>query len=104
MGDGQLGLSQRRLGPAIARAADSFCSPRGGEERRGEEGRGAVVLTDVVFAYPTRPQVLVANGYTLRIDAGSVCALVGRSGGGKSTIVNMLMRFYDPKAVRTPCV
>ena len=39
-------------------------------------------------------------GVSLSVDAGQVCALVGRSGGGKSTIVHLLMRFYDPTAGR----
>jgi ABC-type multidrug transport system fused ATPase/permease subunit len=42
----------------------------------------------------TAPQVL--QNLDLQIDAGSTVAFVGRSGGGKSTLVHLLMRFYDP--------
>jgi ABC-type multidrug transport system fused ATPase/permease subunit len=44
-----------------------------------------------------RPDNLVLDGINLKIPAGKTVALVGRSGGGKTTIVNMLLRFYDPK-------
>jgi len=57
---------------------------------------GAFSLRAVDFRYQMRPDNPVLQGLNLEIPGGSVCALVGRSGGGKSTIVNMLMRFYDP--------
>jgi len=50
----------------------------------------------VCFAYPSRPSKLVLNDFTLDIPKGSTVALVGRSGCGKSTVVNLLQRFYDP--------
>ncbi|RHY27338.1 hypothetical protein DYB32_006852 [Aphanomyces invadans] len=59
---------------------------------------GAIELDQVVFHYPSRPQVQVCQGYTLRIAAGEKVALVGPSGSGKSTIVSLLERFYDPIA------
>jgi ABC-type multidrug transport system fused ATPase/permease subunit len=43
-----------------------------------------------------RPEHPVISGVNLDVGRGDVCALVGRSGGGKSTIVHLLMRFYDP--------
>ncbi len=57
---------------------------------------GEVKLEDVYFCYQMRPQNPVICGINLEVDKGQVCALVGRSGGGKSTIVHLLMRFYDP--------
>eukprot|EP00884_Botryococcus_braunii_P016113 jgi/Botrbrau1/3185/Bobra.37_2s0015.1 len=57
---------------------------------------GDVQLRDVWFAYPSRPDVHVLKGVTLRISPGKRVALVGPSGGGKSTVVNLIMRFYDP--------
>jgi ATP-binding cassette subfamily B protein len=67
---------------------------------RLEEVRGAVTLDDVVFRYPTRPEVNALAGVTLAVDPGGVVAFVGRSGAGKSTILNLLLRFYDPTAGR----
>ena len=59
---------------------------------------GTIELDDVVFAYPSRPDIQVCNGFNLRIEAGQSCALCGPSGAGKSTIVSLLLRFYDPKS------
>ena len=52
---------------------------------------GEFELRGVDFYYQMRPDNLVLNGFSLTIPAKSVCALVGRSGGGKSTIISMLM-------------
>ena len=49
------------------------------------------------FAYPSRPDVQVLKGLSLRVQRGQKFALVGASGGGKSTIVNLIQRFYDPQ-------
>jgi ATP-binding cassette, subfamily B (MDR/TAP), member 1 len=49
----------------------------------------------VVFSYPTRPKKHVLNGFSLAIEQGQTVALVGPSGGGKSTIVGLIERFYD---------
>ena len=47
-----------------------------------------------------RPTNVVLDGIDFSVDEGSVCALVGKSGGGKSTLVHLLLRFYDPQAGR----
>ena len=56
--------------------------------------RGAVELREVSFAY--RPGEMVLKGINLNIAAGRTVALVGPSGAGKTTLVSLLMRFYDP--------
>lgn len=58
--------------------------------------RGRVELKNVFFAYPARPDQLIFNGLNLKIRAGSTVALVGQSGSGKSTIIGLIERFYDP--------
>ncbi|KAM4680377.1 ATP-binding cassette sub-family B member 10, mitochondrial-like isoform 3-T3 [Amazona ochrocephala] len=58
--------------------------------------RGALEFKDVEFAYPTRPETSIFKDFSLSIPAGSVTALVGSSGTGKSTIVSLLLRLYDP--------
>ncbi|KAL7567824.1 hypothetical protein ACA910_000571 [Epithemia clementina (nom. ined.)] len=59
---------------------------------------GAISFRDVEFNYPTRPNDLVLRGLSVEIAAGQTVAFVGPSGGGKSTVVAMIERFYDPKS------
>lgn len=47
------------------------------------------------FTYPSRPNVRVLNHFNLELKPGTVTALVGTSGGGKSTVVSLIERFYD---------
>merc|ERR1719310_197551 len=62
-----------------------------------ESVRGDIEVKDVIFAYPTAPDHLVCKGYTVSISAGQTVALSGASGSGKSTIIQLLERFYDPQ-------
>ena len=58
--------------------------------------RGEVELKSVFFAYPTRPEQMIFKGLCLKVEAGKTVALVGQSGCGKSTIIALIERFYDP--------
>jgi putative ABC transport system ATP-binding protein len=58
--------------------------------------QGAIKFENVSFAYPTRPAVKIFDGLNFEIPASSNVAVVGPSGGGKSTIGAMLLRFYNP--------
>lgn len=58
--------------------------------------RGKIDFKKVTFSYPTRKDVPVLKGLDFSIAPGERVALVGRSGSGKSTIINLLMRFYEP--------
>jgi len=57
---------------------------------------GKIEFCDVYFAYPSRPNVMIFQGFSIKIDAGKSTALVGKSGSGKSTIIGLIERFYDP--------
>ncbi len=57
--------------------------------------RGAVDFEDVHFAYPDQPDREIIHGFTARVLPGQKVAIVGPTGAGKTTIVNLLMRFYD---------
>ena len=59
---------------------------------------GSIQFKNVSFSYPTRLQAEIYNGLNLDIKAGTTLALCGPSGGGKSTIVQLIERFYDPSA------
>ncbi|KAM7316115.1 hypothetical protein ACRRTK_024795 [Alexandromys fortis] len=59
---------------------------------------GNVQFRDVMFNYPTRPDIPVLQGLSLEVKKGQTLALVGSSGCGKSTVVQLLERFYDPRA------
>jgi ATP-binding cassette, subfamily B, bacterial len=56
--------------------------------------RGEIIFEDVHFGYPTRPEVL--KGLSLKVSPGERVALVGTSGNGKSTLLKLISRFYDP--------
>ncbi|KAE9025891.1 ABC transporter B family member 3 [Phytophthora rubi] len=57
---------------------------------------GKIEFKNVSFRYPTRPEVSVLRNYNLTIEAGQTVAFCGPSGGGKSTCVSLIERFYDP--------
>jgi ATP-binding cassette subfamily B protein len=65
-----------------------------------EPARGALAFEGVVFAYPTRPDHPVINHLSLTVRPGETVAIVGPSGGGKSTLFQLLLRYYDPQAGR----
>ncbi|XP_037496302.1 ABC transporter B family member 11 isoform X2 [Jatropha curcas] len=60
--------------------------------------RGDVELRDVYFSYPARPEEEIFSGFSLSIPSGTTAALVGHSGSGKSTVISLIERFYDPKS------
>ncbi|XP_059252912.1 phosphatidylcholine translocator ABCB4 isoform X3 [Mustela nigripes] len=68
------------------------------EGLRPDTFEGNVTFNEVVFNYPTRPDIPVLQGLSLEVKKGQTLALVGSSGCGKSTVVQLLERFYDPVA------
>ncbi|KAK4485731.1 hypothetical protein RD792_008377 [Penstemon davidsonii] len=58
--------------------------------------KGKIEFDGVFFSYPSRPEVMIFQGLSLKIDAGTTIALVGESGSGKSTVIGLIERFYDP--------
>uniref|UniRef100_H3G523 Multidrug resistance protein ABC superfamily n=1 Tax=Phytophthora ramorum TaxID=164328 RepID=H3G523_PHYRM len=57
---------------------------------------GRLEFKDISFRYPTRPEMNVLKNYNLTVEAGQTVAFCGPSGGGKSTIISLIERFYDP--------
>jgi len=58
--------------------------------------RGDLAFRDIFFRYPTRPEARVLRGLSLNVEKGQTIALVGSSGCGKSKVIQLLQRFYDP--------
>ncbi|KAI9196870.1 hypothetical protein LWI28_027690 [Acer negundo] len=61
-----------------------------------ENFEGEIEFKDVHFRYPARPDVQIFSGFSLHVPNGLTAALVGQSGSGKSTVISLLERFYDP--------
>lgn len=74
-------------------AIDSFSM----EGYRPDIMKGNVEIRNIHFCYPSRPNVQVLKGLNLMVKSGQTVALVGQSGCGKSTIVQLLQRLYDPQ-------
>jgi ATP-binding cassette subfamily B protein len=58
--------------------------------------QGRIAFEDVTFEYPTRPSQSALSGFSIAIEPGETVALVGPSGAGKTTVLQLLLRFYDP--------
>lgn len=70
---------------------------------QGEPLTSALMLRDIIFdsvtfRYPTRPDAVILDNLTLRVPGGRVLAICGSSGSGKSTIAQLLLRFYEPQS------
>ncbi|MFD1794597.1 ATP-binding cassette domain-containing protein [Paracoccus aurantiacus] len=75
-------------GDAIRDPAEPVPAPR--------PARGAIALEDVTFAYPSRPDQSALRDVSLSIRPGETVALVGPSGAGKTTVIQLIQRFWDP--------
>jgi ATP-binding cassette subfamily B protein len=78
--------------PAVAAPARPARLPR--------PPRGRIVFQDVGLIYPTRPDAPALADFTLAIEPGETVALVGPSGAGKTSVLDLLLRFYDPTSGR----
>ena len=62
-----------------------------------QPSQGHIAFDNVTFQYPTRPEISALSGFSLAVTPGETVALVGASGAGKSTVFQLLSRFYDPQ-------
>jgi len=94
--------SAQGAGSRIIKLVDSIpeidAESKEGQKIITENVRGQIRLQDIHFRYPTRPGVRVLRGLTLKVEPGTYIALVGASGSGKSTVIQLIERFYNPLA------
>ena len=65
-----------------------------------DKRHGKIAFENVGFVYPSRPGVQALDGVSFTVEPGETIALVGPSGAGKTTIIQLLLRFYDPSSGR----
>ncbi|KAL2618435.1 hypothetical protein AAZV13_08G245000 [Glycine max] len=78
----------------IERDTMSKASSENGKKLSKLEGH--IQFKDVCFSYPSRPDVVIFNNFCIEIPSGKILALVGGSGSGKSTVISLIERFYEP--------
>ncbi|KIN64276.1 ABC transporter, permease/ATP-binding protein [Sulfitobacter noctilucicola] len=78
---------------------DSVTDPEDGKTLT-QPVRGEICFEDVQFTYPARPETLALDQVSLSIKPGETVAFVGPSGAGKTTIIQLILRFYDPQSGR----
>ena len=76
--------------PGIEAPPDALALP--------EPSEGRITLEKVSFRYPSRPESLAIDNFSLDVASGETLAIVGPSGAGKSTLFQLLLRFYDPES------
>lgn len=75
-------------------------SPQNPISMLSHQFHGKITFSNVFFAYPSRPDLLVLSDINIEIKPGKLIAFVGESGSGKSSILALLQRFYDPQVGR----
>ena len=93
----------QRAAGGMARIGELIAEPRGIAAPAqplppAQPARGEVRFEDVVFHYPARPDAPALEGFSLVVRPGETVALVGPSGAGKTTVFQLLLRFYDPES------
>ncbi|MBT3143524.1 ABC transporter [Phaeobacter gallaeciensis] len=76
-------------------AEDTVQNPQTAQQLQ-EPVAGAIAFQDVTFRYPARPDTVALDGLSLIVNPGETVAFVGPSGAGKTTVIQMIQRFYDP--------
>ncbi|XP_010174504.2 multidrug resistance protein 1 [Antrostomus carolinensis] len=91
---GKARMSAQRIFQLLDRKPQIDSYSEEGEKLSNFEGN--IEFRNIHFVYPTRPEVQVLQGLNLKVNKGQTLALVGSSGCGKSTSIQLLERFYDP--------
>lgn len=83
-------IDRQSLIPDSSEGEDGTCNGR-----KVEKITGRIEMRRVDFSYPSRPETLVLQQFTLEVKPGTSIGLVGQSGCGKSTVIGLIQRFYD---------
>jgi len=70
--------------------------PKDGKGKKDSDPKGNIEMVDTKFHYPSKKDVQVLNGVNISIPQNTVVAFVGASGCGKSSVMKLIQRFYDP--------
>lgn len=89
-------ISLKELRQQIERIPSIDSRTSSGVEPAPGTWRPTITLNDITFAYPSQPNEPVLRNISADIEAGKITAFVGKSGAGKSTILSLLLREYDP--------
>lgn len=89
-------ISLKELRQQIERIPSIDSRTSSGVEPAPGTWRPSITLSDITFAYPSQPNEPVLRNISADIEAGKITAFVGKSGAGKSTILSLLLREYDP--------
>jgi len=96
----QRGAASMKRMNQVLKAEPEIVNPVGAGDGNGDDGvrplAGEIEFKHVRFAYATRPGTPVLTGIDLRIRPGETVAVVGRTGSGKTTLVNLVPRIHDP--------
>jgi ATP-binding cassette subfamily B protein len=82
----------------LMEARSPVADPPAPKALTAKTGGSRVEFDDIVFHYPSRPLTAALDGLSLTIEPGETVALVGPSGAGKTTVFQLLLRFYDPQS------
>ena len=101
---GNVAPNGRSFGAALSAAAKIYSTidrkspldPTSDDGKKLDDLKGSLELRNIKHIYPSRPEVVVMRDVSLKVPHGKTTALVGTSGSGKSTIIGLVERFYDP--------
>ena len=88
--------SMKRMNGVLDTVPDVQSPPSSGAPAEGHPTGSELEFRNVRFAYPSQPDTPVLKGIDLSIRAGETLAIVGRTGSGKTTLINLVPRLYDP--------
>jgi ATP-binding cassette subfamily B protein len=82
----------------LLHSPSTIVSPKNPASPSAGQSGSAIEFENITFHYPSRPALAALTNFSLKVAPGETVALVGTSGAGKSTVFQLLLRYYDPRA------